>query len=115
MDIQDLKQGPQAGNRYLSGGVLDQAGNFLFSHPLPSRESVEVSRTFSDLMFLFSELLSIRTDAGRGVTAKVLVAQHLCRRMHIFRWTMDRRTTHERRGGAERMGGWSHEVVGEFC
>ena len=63
MDIQDLKQESQDGNRYLLV-VVDRASKFLFAYPLPSKDAVGVSRKLLELLLTFGVPLSVRGDAG---------------------------------------------------
>ena len=53
MDIQDLKQGWQEGNRYLLV-VVDRASKFLFAYPLPSKDAVAVRCKLLELLLTFS-------------------------------------------------------------
>ena len=76
MDIQDLKQESQDGNRYLSV-VVDRASEFLFAYPLPSKDAVGVSRKLLQLLLTFGVPLSIRSDAGGEFTAQVLSLIHI--------------------------------------
>ena len=80
MDIQDLKQESQDGNRYLLV-VVDRASKFLFAYPLPSKDAVGVSRKLLELLLTFGVPLSIRSDAGGEFTAQMV--KHFCQRLKV--------------------------------
>jgi len=111
MDIQDLKQESQDGNRYLLV-VVDRASKFLFAYPLPSKDAVGVSRKLLELLLTFGVPLSIRSDAGGEFTAQVV--KHLCQWLRV---SIDYGPSNHPRaqGAVERVGGWLQEVLSELC
>ena len=52
MDIQDLKQESQDGNRYLLI-VVNRASKFLFAYPLSSKDATGISRKLLELLLTF--------------------------------------------------------------
>ena len=60
MDILDMKVVPSTGNRYLLV-VVDRATKFLSAFPLPTKESVGVSKKLLELILIFAYLC--RSDA----------------------------------------------------
>ena len=71
MDIQDLSQESQDGNRYLLF-VVDRASKFLFAYPLPSKNATGVNRKLLAVLLTFGVPLSIQSDAGGKFTAQVV-------------------------------------------
>lgn len=110
MDIQDLKQESQDGNRYLLV-VVDRASKFLFAYPLPSKDAVGVSRKLLEVILTFGVPLSIRSDAGGEFTAQVV--KNLCQWLRV---SIDYGPANHpgAQGAVERMGGWLQEVMSEL-
>ena len=105
-----ISQESQDGNRYLLV-VVDTASKFLFAYPLPSKDTVGVSRKLLELLLTFGVPLSIQSDAGGEFSAQVV--KHLCQ---WLRMSIDGPANHPRaQGAAERVGGWLQEVLSEPC
>ena len=80
MDILDMKVVSNTGNRYLLV-VVDRATKFLSASPLPTKESVGVSKKLLELNLIFGLPLSIRCDPGTEFTSEVM--GHLCRWLKV--------------------------------
>ena len=80
LDIQDLKQESQDGNRYLLV-VADRASKFVFAYPLSSKDAVGVSRKLLEVLLTFVVPLWIRSDARGEFTVQVV--EHLCQWLRV--------------------------------
>ena len=92
--------------------IVDIVSKFLFAYPFPNKTAENVAKKLLELLLTFGIPLSLRSDPGTEFTA--VVVQHLCKWPNV---TVDYGPTdHPRAQGAvERLGGWIHESLMEFC
>ncbi|CAB1113987.1 unnamed protein product [Ectocarpus sp. CCAP 1310/34] len=111
LDILDTKTVTALGNRYLLV-VVDRATKFLFGFPLPTKETVGVSRKLLELILIFGLPLSIRCDPGRENTSEIM--EHLCRWLKV---SLDFGPANHPRGQGtvERMGAVLAQLLSELC
>ena len=95
-----MKVVSSTGNRYLLV-VVDRATKFLPAFPLPTKESVGVSKKLLELILIFGLPLSIRCDPGTEFTSEIM--GHLCRWLKV---SLDFGPANHPRGqgSVERMG-----------
>ena len=72
MDIQDMGQRTERGNRYLL------ASKILFGFLFPTKEAMGVAEVVLDVVLTFSLPLSLRSDPSTEFTAEVV--------KHLYRW-----------------------------
>eukprot|EP00752_Nemacystus_decipiens_P016023 g14325.t1 len=114
IDIVDMKVETPTGNRYILV-VVDRATKFLFGFPLPTKETVGVSRKLLELLellLIFGLPLSIRCDPGTENTSEIMA--HLCRWLKV---SLDFGPANHPRGQGtvERMGAVLQQLLSELC
>eukprot|EP00752_Nemacystus_decipiens_P012408 g10995.t1 len=111
VDMVDMKVETPTGNRYILV-VVDRATKFLFGFPLPTKETIGVSRKLLELLLIFGLPLSIRCDPGTENTSEIMA--HLCRWLKV---SLDFGPTNHPRGQGtvERMGAVLQQLLSELC
>ena len=111
MDILDMKTVSYKGNRYLLV-IVDRATKFLFAFPLPTKETLNVSKKLLELILIFGLPFSIRCDGGREFVSTIM--EHLCRWLKV---SLDVGPANHPRGqgAVERMGSVLQQLLSELC